>query len=224
MARAAAVAVTLALALGLSCAYTDYGQTPYLCGVNGECPDGYVCQAGVCARKGAGSSSVDAAGGGGSDAGGQGGIGGGEGGDGGGGTPDARVAIDAAEPPPDASPPDALPLDAPPPDGGGGVGGRDGGRPDGGGGRDGGGGADGGSDCGGLGSTIPACDSCFRDHCCSRGTTCGNNPDCLSLLDCTRPCTTNSCLQDCATQFPGGVSAYNALNTCMNDNCSTDCM
>jgi len=40
-------------ALAPSCGHPDYGDTPFLCGNNGECPTDYSCVNGECVRSGA---------------------------------------------------------------------------------------------------------------------------------------------------------------------------
>jgi hypothetical protein len=40
-------------ALAPSCGHPDYGDTPFLCGNNGECPDDYSCTNGECVKNGA---------------------------------------------------------------------------------------------------------------------------------------------------------------------------
>src|SRR5262249_19142574 len=46
------LALACVLLLALSCSHPDYGDTPFLCGNAGECPDDYTCQQNVCVREG----------------------------------------------------------------------------------------------------------------------------------------------------------------------------
>jgi hypothetical protein len=82
----------------------------------------------------------------------------------------------------------------------------------------------GGNECGGQGSSIPACDSCFRQNCCAQGAACGGNLDCLDYWDCAVSCGQDSvCRADCGDLYPGGESSYAALESCLLGRCASQC-
>ncbi|HEY4119346.1 MAG TPA: MYXO-CTERM sorting domain-containing protein [Byssovorax sp.] len=85
-----------------------------------------------------------------------------------------------------------------------------------------------------LAGTPPVqdCDGCVvtsqgpGGSCSAETATCGANPDCVNLIDCANPCTTNTCVQDCANANPAGVADYNALLGCLCEvsSCGDVCM
>lgn len=79
--------------------------------------------------------------------------------------------------------------------------------------------ADAGS-CGGFSSDEPCTNTCVTTTCCAQGAACGANVSCLQLFSCIQSCAPNdsNCAQTCANQNPGGVSAYNAAQVCL-DSC-----
>jgi hypothetical protein len=79
--------------------------------------------------------------------------------------------------------------------------------------------------CGGLGSDLPACDTCMRDRCCDEASACGNNSSCLSYWDCVVACDgSSSCRLACEDTFPSGVGPYEGLRDCLLDNCHSACV
>jgi hypothetical protein len=95
---------------------------------------------------------------------------------------------------------------------GGGDGGSDGPRPD-----------AGASTCDGLSSST-ACGICVNTQCCTEVTNCQNDADCTKVLDCIEGCNgMQACVNNCAEQYPAGVTDYDAFATCKNGNCDSAC-
>jgi hypothetical protein len=60
--------------------------------------------------------------------------------------------------------------------------------------------------------------------CCSQESACSSEASCLSLLQCLAGCGSDTtCQNNCATQYPAGVQPANALGSCYQTNCSTQC-
>jgi hypothetical protein len=87
-------------------------------------------------------------------------------------------------------------------------------------GNNGGSGSSGSTTCSGASSSDP-CHTCEFSNCCDQFTACGNNGACANLANCAQACTSQSCLDSCANQFPGGVSDFNTFSDCLVDFCST---
>jgi hypothetical protein len=92
----------------------------------------------------------------------------------------------------------------------------------------GGGGTGGGGNCGDLGFTNPACGSCMNSYCCNELLACDSTSQCYGLLACIQQyCATDPDVGACAEQYcsayADGVTDYNAVNTCLETNCLTDC-
>ncbi len=82
------------------------------------------------------------------------------------------------------------------------------------------------SGCGQSSLLVPdGCSACIRDNCCDAGTACGGDLACTSLEICIHLCATGdaACRGDCEAQFPAGVTAYEALETCTTASCDADC-
>lgn len=79
------------------------------------------------------------------------------------------------------------------------------------------GGSDGGS--GGPGTCTP----CLEENCPNELQTCVDSQDCVALYDCFLACTDQACQDQCAATYPAGVSALNALFTCMQAMCLGEC-
>jgi hypothetical protein len=75
-----------------------------------------------------------------------------------------------------------------------------------------------------LSSGDPTCDTCISANCCSADTTCGNDPDCLSFINCMSACTDRNCQATCESTYPNGSNELNTLDTCLEGVCGTACM
>ncbi|HNS96657.1 MAG TPA: hypothetical protein PLJ27_05410 [Polyangiaceae bacterium] len=80
-----------------------------------------------------------------------------------------------------------------------------------------------------LSTGNPDCDTCVAGHCMSECTTCADNPSCASLVECVLACPANdqTCLLQCASKHPGGVTMANALmgqGGCVPKHCSVECL
>jgi hypothetical protein len=69
--------------------------------------------------------------------------------------------------------------------------------------------------CDDLG-TCDACGSCAMEGACADElSTCQSNPACLDLYFCIEPCTTQSCIDSCASQYPGGIADLDTVVSCV---------
>jgi hypothetical protein len=85
-------------------------------------------------------------------------------------------------------------------------------------------GADGGT-CAALKWSNPSCNSCMAQRCCWQETACANNADCMFELECGVLCTPGqpNCENDCAMRYPLGRTAFDAMATCQQGNCASQC-
>lgn len=74
------------------------------------------------------------------------------------------------------------------------------------------------------------CDGCFEaattgtGSCISAVNACFGNSTCNSLVACFNSCTTQQCVNQCASTYSGGVDLYNGIFDCVCDSaCSTEC-
>jgi len=83
---------------------------------------------------------------------------------------------------------------------------------------------DGGGTCT-IDTGMPACNTCLATQCTSQCTTCQGNPACLDVLACGLGCDINdaTCLENCATQNPGGAADGANLYNCVSDHCLMQC-
>jgi hypothetical protein len=65
------------------------------------------------------------------------------------------------------------------------------------------------------------CDACLAEECCGTLSACGS--DCQQLLDCADACADDSCVQNCFTRYPKGVSGATQISSCMETQCSDAC-
>lgn len=91
-----------------------------------------------------------------------------------------------------------------------------------------GGGTGGSSNCGDLALTDPACQSCMDSYCCTEMAACDSTSQCYGLLGCIQQnCATATDVGACAEQYcsayADGVTAYNAVNMCLENNCLSAC-
>lgn len=81
-----------------------------------------------------------------------------------------------------------------------------------------------------LGTGLPACDTCLGSSCCAEDQTCGSDQDCMGFVSCVDNCVPSDggppdqqCYADCQTTYPNGESELNALDSCMQNSCTTEC-
>lgn len=76
-----------------------------------------------------------------------------------------------------------------------------------------------------LGTNDDTCNTCFHGACGTDCAGCDKNSACMSLMMCFSylGCKDDACMQNCATLFQDGVAPYNAVGTCMETNCKTEC-
>ena len=79
--------------------------------------------------------------------------------------------------------------------------------------------------CGGLGYSVPGCDTCVAGSCCAAASTCAKNSECLKLELCFNNCLpgSTSCPTDCQTVHPAGVADYAPWLNCTQNTCGTAC-
>jgi hypothetical protein len=91
---------------------------------------------------------------------------------------------------------------------------------------------------------IAACDACLAASCCSADDACGTHPACMAFDMCLATCAGEipdaaipdaadvdsgldggvvACEDACETEYPEGSSLLNALDTCLETTCATDC-
>jgi hypothetical protein len=78
----------------------------------------------------------------------------------------------------------------------------------------------------GLGTSMPACDTCMDTSCLAQCGTCSaTGSPCMTFLTCAGACASGdqTCVNNCATQSPTGASEYDALITCLQTSCATQC-
>jgi len=70
--------------------------------------------------------------------------------------------------------------------------------------------------CGGLGYSVPNCDTCVRSTCCALGSACAKNVECLKVDLCRSNCLQGSmtCPPECDATYPAGTSDYAAWLDC----------
>lgn len=77
--------------------------------------------------------------------------------------------------------------------------------------------------CGGFASTDPQCNACLMTSCCTEGTTCNGDTACVAITDCVQSCTDDTCTAGCLAANPGGVTDFNSLTGCVNNECASSC-
>jgi hypothetical protein len=88
------------------------------------------------------------------------------------------------------------------------------------------GGTGGSSSCG-LGSSLPACNSCIEQSCCQVDTTCAKNTSCVDLTQCLNACIPDgsttldpTCAQLCQSEQDAGINDYQNLASCVQSACA----
>ena len=80
----------------------------------------------------------------------------------------------------------------------------------------------GGASCG-LTSGDAACDTCLNASCCTQTTTCVDDADCVALVRCYDACADDACAAACDSGHPGGLSKLDAVSTCAETTCKSQC-
>ena len=69
-----------------------------------------------------------------------------------------------------------------------------------------------------------ACDTCAADSCCAQLQACENSADCKNAVNCASQCGgQQACLNNCASEYPNGVTLANSLSSCLSADCSQQC-
>ena len=73
--------------------------------------------------------------------------------------------------------------------------------------------------------TSTACGACTASSCCSQVTQCKADSNCTSLVSCLQNCAAGdtTCQNSCQTEFPSGVTNFNAFSSCLSNSCSSQC-
>src|SRR5262249_12632359 len=72
---------------------------------------------------------------------------------------------------------------------------------------------------GGMSSGDPTCDDCMFTSCCDALGYCASDPQCGLYIDCLSACADKPCVDQCAADFPDGVSDTMAISQCEVDAC-----
>ncbi len=82
-----------------------------------------------------------------------------------------------------------------------------------------------------LATGLAACDTCLGASCCAEDEACGNDQDCMGFIECVDECDPGDggqpdqeCYGNCESEFPNGENELNALDSCMQNDCSTQCL
>jgi hypothetical protein len=90
-----------------------------------------------------------------------------------------------------------------------------------------------------IGDPDPSCNACLAQSCCAVDNTCGQDQNCIAMIECLDQCLApdsgadggadadplnpNVCMSQCSTQFPTGAAEFNALNNCVETECPGSC-
>lgn len=78
--------------------------------------------------------------------------------------------------------------------------------------------------CGDMVWPSPACASCTDQNCCSLESICSGIDACAPLNACWNGCAGDAgCTNNCATQYEGAISNFNAVLNCQFNSCRTAC-
>jgi len=75
------------------------------------------------------------------------------------------------------------------------------------------------------GNSLKPCGLCLFTKCEPVMNQCLANPDCTALIQCLQACDGSdpTCPSTCAAQFPGGTTDAQAVGTCKNQSCASEC-
>jgi hypothetical protein len=69
--------------------------------------------------------------------------------------------------------------------------------------------------------TSSTCDACEFTNCCDQFNTCQENSECASIGQCVQACSSQSCIADCESRFPGGTADFDVFSQCLVNFCSS---
>jgi hypothetical protein len=71
------------------------------------------------------------------------------------------------------------------------------------------------------------CQTCMQTNCCAQDKACVQNSQCTNFLTCGNACVNQmdpqTCMNNCANQYPQGASLLDNIFTCMETSCGNDC-
>lgn len=81
-----------------------------------------------------------------------------------------------------------------------------------------------------LATGLQACDTCIASSCCAADQACGDDQDCMGFISCSDACfpedggePDQECYATCEETYPNGESELEALDECMETDCSNAC-
>ncbi len=74
---------------------------------------------------------------------------------------------------------------------------------------------------GGGGGSDQSCGTCMQNYCPSQYQACGQNNQCVALLECVGDCSSDGCVSSCVSSHPGGVDDLVDLIDCMDQSCGS---
>lgn len=72
-------------------------------------------------------------------------------------------------------------------------------------------------------SVISACQDCVEEDCCAELAGCDVGSPCAELIACLQECSEQTCVTECTTTLAAGVSGMQALYTCVEASCASEC-
>jgi hypothetical protein len=72
-------------------------------------------------------------------------------------------------------------------------------------------------------STDSTCTTCLKGKCCNAASTCADNPACNTLLTCIGKCTESTCMSNCESAYPSGVTPLVNYLNCVDSYCTSSC-
>jgi hypothetical protein len=69
----------------------------------------------------------------------------------------------------------------------------------------------------------PTCGACADGNCCPEIQICDGSADCVALLECYGPCTTQTCFDNCDASHATGAAQMADINECLSTECSVEC-
>ena len=67
------------------------------------------------------------------------------------------------------------------------------------------------------------CGTCTKGACCTELKAYGGASDASGFDSCVKPCTTQACVDQCATMYPNAGAAYKSAVACQTKGCATNC-
>lgn len=78
----------------------------------------------------------------------------------------------------------------------------------------------------GFSTSDPKCNTCILSNCNSQCSACSSNSQCVSLFNCIKGCSNQSCVDQCANTYSGGINDYVAFigaDGCYHTHCASIC-